>query len=155
MGASNYRVVINGNDVDSEFNTHRFNVMWIIIQWPASPITLSDTETFVDMCASNGGLLFVTEEGKLIAVFGQASSVQRNVLVEEFWGGQFTCEARSDDFIQMAWIRTAPDNSGYTLTDIGTSYVQQRDLNQPQYLMTKIKLSEGQYWGFDMDERDG
>ena len=161
VGASNYRVVINGNDVDSEFNTHRFNV--IVDNYSvgsASPITLSDTETFVDMCASNGGLvLFVTEEGKLIAktlTFGKTTSVQNNVLIEEFWGGQFTCEARSDDFIQMAWTRTAPDNSGYTLTDIGTSSMSSRgDLNQPQYLMTKIKLSEGQYWGFDMDERDG
>ena len=53
-----------------------------------SPISLSDTETFVDMCASNGGIvLFVTEEGKLIAktlTFGKTTSVQNNDLVEEF-----------------------------------------------------------------------
>ena len=161
QGALNYRAVISGNDVESAFSTHRFSV--IVDNYSvgsASGISLSETETYLGMCAVDDNMvIFTTNDGVLTAKrvsYGRTISVETDIVVEENWGGQFVCETRDDGYIQMAWTRTAPDNSGYTLTDIGVGAITGEGLlTDPQYMMTKLKLSEGQYWGFDMDQRDG
>ena len=79
-----------------------------------------------------------------------------DTLIESDWTGEFAVTDREDGRAQMVWSKGITDASGYILSDIGIASIGvSGDISPIQSHLQAIKQSEGKYWGFSLDEKDG
>ena len=158
-GAVSYRAVLSGSGVELAHSEARFNVTVAEYQVGSNiNVPLGSSETVVDWVGvDGGGLLFTTRDGSLYArTVSNQLAVLGETIVEEGWGGELATLQRDDGLVHMAWTRRALSPEGYYLTDIAMASITASGKTTPKhYHMTPLKLSEGAYFGFAMDEHDG
>ncbi len=158
IGSEDYRVILEGDGVESEFSEHRFTVVIDDVSLGSQvSVSLSQGEVAIDFIGmENGGLLFTTREGELhVRTITESMVMQVDVLLEEKWGGELATYLRDDGLVQAVWNRKTISPDGYTLTDLAfTSLTRLAEETPVHHQMPAIKLSEGSYWGLALTEYD-
>ena len=158
IGSEDYRVILEGDGVESEFSEHRFTIVIDDVSLGSQvSVSLSQGEVAIDFIGmENGGLLFTTREGELhVRTITESMVMQVDVLLEEKWGGELATYLRDDGLVQAVWNRKTISPDGYTLTDLAfTSLTRLAEETPVHHQMPAIKLSEGSYWGLALTEYD-
>ena len=156
IGSEDYRVILEGDGVESEFSEHRFTIVIDDVSLGSQvSVSLSQGEVAIDFIGmENGGLLFTTREGELhVRTITESMVMQVDVLLEEKWGGELATYLRDDGLVQAVWNRKTISPDGYTLTDLAfTSLTRLAEETPVHHQMPAIKLSEGSYWGLALTE---
>ena len=159
VGGIDYRILLSGNGVTSEHSELRFGIICDLYDVGAGiETTLSDDEYVVDFISlERGSILFTTRNGELHArTISGALAMPSDTLIESDWTGEFAVTDREDGRAQMVWSKGTTDASGYILSDIGIASIGvSGDISPIQSHLQAIKQSEGKYWGFSLDEKDG
>ena len=158
IGHEDYRVILEGDGVESEFSEHRFTLVIDDVSLGSQvSVSLSQGEVAIDFIGmENGGLLFTTRDGELhVRTITDSMVMQVDVLLEEKWGGELATYLRDDGLVQAVWNRKTISPDGYTLTDLAfTSLTRLAEETPVHHQMPAIKLSEGSYWGLALTEHD-
>ena len=73
-------------------------------------------------------------------------------MLEEKWSGDFVAAPTSDGIAHIVWTRRFLDTSGYLKQTVSYSTIDSACEMRPiQDLMDPILLSDGKYWGIDID----
>ena len=73
-------------------------------------------------------------------------------MLEEKWSGDFVAAPTSDGIAHIVWTRRFLDTSGYLKQTVSYSTIDSSCEMRPiQDLMDPILLSDGKYWGVDID----
>jgi len=150
-GGTNYRAVLQGDGVESEFSEHRFTVVVADVSIGSQVrLNLISGESIVDFVGlDEGGLLFTTIDGELhVRTITSSLSMPGDVKLADSWAGELSVIKRNDGLVQAAWTENTLSQDGYLLTDISmTSLTSSGETTSMQSHMTPLKLSEGKYWG--------
>ncbi|MBT5613942.1 MAG: hypothetical protein HOJ64_03630 [Euryarchaeota archaeon] len=81
--------------------------------------------------------------------------VSCNNILEEMWAGEITFQVNEDNIAHLVWSRRYLDNNGYYKQTLTYSSIDTACQMTPiQDLMPPILLSDGKYWGIDIDMRN-
>lgn len=156
IGHEDYRVILEGDGVETEFSEHRFSVIIDDVSLGSQvTVSLSEGEVAIDFIGmEKGGLLFTTRDGELhVRTTTDKMVMQVDLLLEEKWGGELATHLRDDGLVQAVWNRKTISPDGYTLTDLAmTSLTRLAEKTPIHHQMPAIKLSEGTYWGLALSE---
>ena len=156
LGSDDYRAILEGDGVESEFSEHRFTIVIDDVSLGSQvSVSLSQGEVAIDFIGlEEGGLLFTTRDGELhVRTITDAMVMQVDILLEEKWGGELATHLRDDGLVQAVWTRKTMSPDGYTLTDLAfTSLSRLAEKTPVHHQMPAIKLSEGAYWGLALTE---
>ena len=159
IGHEDYRVILEGDGVETEFSEHRFTVIIDDVSLGSQvTVSLSEGEVAIDFIGmEKGGLLFTTRDGELhVRTTTDKMVMQVDLLLEEKWGGELATHLRDDGLVQAVWNRKTISPDGYTLTDLAmTSLTRLAEKTPIHHQMPAIKLSEGTYWGLALSEYEG
>ena len=159
IGHEDYRVILEGDGVETEFSEHRFSVIIDDVSLGSQvTVSLSEGEVAIDFIGmEKGGLLFTTRDGELhVRTTTDKMVMQVDLLLEEKWGGELATHLRDDGLVQAVWNRKTISPDGYTLTDLAmTSLTRLAEKTPIHHQMPAIKLSEGTYWGLALSEYEG
>ena len=101
-----------------------------------------------------GGIVITEREGGLGLYrmnLNRALTPCTNVF-EEMWTGDISIVSSEDGFAHVAWTRRYLDSSGYFRQTVSyTTLDSSCQLTPIQDIMPPILLSDGKYWGLDMD----
>ena len=158
LGLNEFRAVLQGDGVETEFNEKRFNVVVDNVNL-GSPVRLNlvSSESVLDFVGiGNGGLLFTTIDGELrVRTITESLSMPGEVKLAESWAGELAVLKGKDGLVYAAWTENKLSQDGYFMTDISfTSITSSAETTSIQSHMTPLKLSEGKYWGLALTEND-
>ena len=158
-GTVSYRAVLSGSGVEIEHKELRFNVtVGEFNLGSKSSISLANSETPLEFVGlPEGALLFTTRDGELhVRTISSKMSLQGDILLDDSFGGELAVYQREDGLVHAAWSRRTVNAEGYTLTDIAmTSISAAGKTTAKHYHMQPLKLSEGSYHDFTLDEYEG
>ena len=157
-GVVRYRALLDGTGVEIAHNELQFNVTIADAQKGSKvPVSLTPGEVAVDFVGlDDGGILFTTIDGELHArTITSRLALVGGVVLEENWGGELAVYQRDDGLVQLAWTRRSLSLEGYILTDIAMTSISASGKTTPKHFhMPALKLSEGSYYGFTLDQHD-
>ncbi|MCP2507364.1 MAG: S8 family serine peptidase [Candidatus Thalassarchaeaceae archaeon] len=113
------------------------------------PIEIIDLE--------DGGIVITEKENELYLykLTESKNLVSCNNILEEMWAGEITFQVNEDNIAHLVWSRRYLDNNGYYKQTLTYSSIDTACQMTPiQDLMPPILLSDGKYWGIDIDMRD-
>ena len=158
LGSNEFRAVLQGDGVESEFKEKRFNIVVDNVNL-GSPVRLNliSSESVLDFVGiGDGGLLFTTIDGELrVRTITDSLSMPGEVKLADSWAGELAVLKGNDGLVYAAWTENKLSQDGYFMTDISfTSITSSGETTSIQSHMTPLKLSEGKYWGLALTEND-
>jgi len=103
----------------------------------------------------DGEGIVITEKGGMLSLYrlnsNKGTTPCTNVL-DEMWAGDIATWSTEDGWAHIVWTRRFLDSSGYFLQTLSYSAIDATCQMSPiQDLMDPISLSDGKYWGIDID----
>ncbi len=160
-GIMEIRIDIGGEitDIDWDNNVYKTNILVdkATLTGPRNmnfkvgeiPVRVIDLE--------EGGLI-ITEKNNELLLYKLTESknlISCNNILEEMWAGEIAVEVNEDNIAHMIWTRRYLDNNGYYKQTLTYSSIDSACQMTPiQDLMPPILLSDGKYWGIDLDMRE-
>ncbi|MDE0953552.1 MAG: S8 family serine peptidase, partial [Candidatus Poseidoniales archaeon] len=121
----------------------------------ARKISFNYGEEPIKIIDLNGeGLVITSKEGglALYRLNSNLALVPCSNMLETKWSGDFTSWSTSDGYAHVAWTRRYIDNQGYFLQTLSYSRIDATcEMSPIQDLMESISLSDGKYYGIDID----
>ncbi len=156
LGINEFRAVLQGDGVETEFSEKRFNVVVDNVNL-GSPVRLNliSSESVLDFVGiGEGGLLFTTIDGELrVRTITNSLSMPGEVKLADSWAGELAVLKGNDGLVYAAWTENKLSQDGYFMTDISfTSITSAGETTSIQSHMTPLKLSEGKYWGLALTQ---
>ena len=123
----------------------------------AKRISFNYGEEPVKVIDLNGeGLVITSKDGglSLYRLNSNLALIPCSNILETKWSGDFASWSTSDGYAHVAWTRRYIDNQGYFLQTLSYSRIDATcEMTPVQDLMESISLSDGKYYGIDMDVR--
>ena len=158
-GVVSYLAEMIGSGVEIEHHELRFNVtIGDFNLGSKTPLSLATRETPLNFVGlPDGALLFTTRDGELhVRTISSNMAMPGDILLDDSYGGELTVYQREDGLVHAAWSRRTVNAEGYTLADIAmTSISAAGETTAKHYHLQPLKLTEGSYHGFTLDEYDG
>lgn len=115
----------------------------------AAPIKVIDLDDEGIVITNNGGMLSLYRLNS-----NKGTTACTNVL-DEMWAGDIATWSTEDGWAHIVWTRRFLDSSGYFLQTLSYSAIDATCQMSPiQDLMAPLLLSDGKYWGIDIDVDD-
>ena len=131
--------------IDKSTLTAPRNLNFKVGELPLEVIDMEDSGIIITQRDSTLYLYKLTQSKNL---------VQCNNIMEEMWSGEIQVEIDEDNIAHLSWTRRYLDNNGYYKQTLTYSTIDSACQMTPiQDLMPPILLSDGKYWGIDMDKR--
>jgi hypothetical protein len=113
------------------------------------PISIIDLDDEGIVITDNGGVLSLYRLNS-----NRGTTACTNVLAE-MWTGDIATSSTEDGWAHVVWTRRFLDSSGYFLQTLSYSAIDATCQMSPiQDLMEPLLLSDGKYWGIDIDVDD-
>ena len=113
------------------------------------PIKVIDLDDEGIIITNNGGMLSLYRLNS-----NKGTTACTNVL-DEMWAGDIATWSTEDGWAHIVWTRRFLDSSGYFLQTLSYSAIDATCQMSPiQDLMAPLLLSDGKYWGIDIDVDD-
>ncbi len=113
------------------------------------PISIIDLDDEGIVITDNGGVLSLYRLNS-----NRGTTACTNVLAE-MWTGDIATSSTEDGWAHVVWTRRFLDSSGYFLQTLSYSAIDATCQMTPiQDLMEPLLLSDGKYWGIDIDVDD-
>ena len=113
------------------------------------PIKVIDLDDEGIVITNNGGMLSLYRLNS-----NKGTTACTNVL-DEMWAGDIATWSTEDGWAHIVWTRRFLDSSGYFLQTLSYSAIDATCQMSPiQDLMDPLLLSDGKYWGIDIDVDD-
>ena len=123
----------------------------------ARKISFNYGEEPIKVIDLNGeGLVITSKDGglSLYRLNSNLALVPCSNMLETKWSGDFASWSTSDGYAHIAWTRRYIDNQGYFLQTLSYARIDATcEISPVQDLMESISLSDGKYYGIDMDVR--
>ncbi len=102
--------------------------------------------------------IVITDNGGMLSLYrlnsNRGTTACTNVL-DEMWAGDIATWSTEDGWAHVVWTRRFLDSSGYFLQTLSYSAIDATCQMSPiQDLMDPLLLSDGKYWGIDIDVDD-
>ena len=160
-GPLEIRVDISGEFADLDWSNNIFETILLIdkstLTGPRN-LNFKVGEVPLEIIDMEEGGIVITQRDSSLYMYKLTQSkniVQCNNVLEEMWSGEISVEIDEDNIAHLSWTRRYLDNNGYYKQTLTYSTVDSSCQMTPiQDLMPPILLSDGQYWGIDMDKRD-
>ena len=160
-GVLEVRIDIGGELADIDWSNNIFETTILVdkstLTGPRN-INLKEGELPVEIIDLDEGGLIITQRGSKLYIYKLTESkniVLCNNIMEEMWSGEIAIEVTEDNIAHMTWTRKYLDNNGYYKQTLTYSTIDSACQMTPvQDLMPPILLSDGKYWGIDMDMKD-
>ncbi len=159
IGAVHYRATLTGDGVESDFSQHTFavGVSDVSSGQGTATLSLADEEYPVAFAGiESNTLIFTTIDGELhVRSLTKDLRLQTDTLIDQNWGGEIDVLVRDDGLVHAAWSSRTQSQQGYYLNDIAmTSFSATGTMLPVHHHLTPLKISEGQYWGFDLAKEE-
>ena len=148
-----------GSDIDLDNNQLEFTLLVDEAQLQgARGLDLPDGHNVLGFFGVSGENLLFTGEGSSLWVHRINShyDIITCLELEDDWAGDFSLSVGESNNAYVSWTRRYTDTFGVTLSTISFSAV---DLSctstDPIDLMAPLMLAEGNYWGIDLEVKDG
>ena len=104
----------------------------------------------------DSGHLLTTRDGELhLRTISESFTMPGDTTIETDFAGTAAIISADDGTSYITWTRRFLSPEGYTLHDVAFVTVDERGKkSQTLSMTTPLKISEGSYWGLDMDFRD-
>ena len=113
------------------------------------PVKVIDLDDEGIVITNNGGMLSLYRLNS-----NRGTTACTNVL-DEMWAGDIATWSTEDGWAHIVWTRRFLDSSGYFLQTLSYSSIDATCQMSPiQDLMDPLLLSDGKYWGIDIDVDD-
>ena len=160
-GILKMRVNVGGDISDINWENNVFQTNIIIdkstLTGPRN-MNFKEGEVPIEIIDLEEGGLIITEKNNGLNLYKLTQSkniVSCNNIMEETWAGEISIEVNEDNVAHMVWTRRYLDSNGYYKQTLTYSSIDSACQMTPiQDLMPPILLSDGKYWGIDMDMRD-
>jgi len=156
-GGHLYRATLVGEGVEIGHSVLEFGVAIdeLLVGGPV-PLDLNDDETVIDLIGiGEGAHLLTVRSGELhLRTLTSRFQMPKDILLEDSWAGEAVMTQREDGRTHIAWTGRDTSSDGYNLVDIGmTSVDESGDRTAIQHHLTPLRISEGSYWGLDLDSK--
>ena len=158
-GAFKFRISLSGpvlSDIDWSNNQAEWSIL--IEKSTVSGgrgLNFQTGETPVEVIDLDGEGIVVTSKDGGLALYRLNSNKGMTAcsnMLEEKWSGDFVAAPTSDGIAHIVWTRRFLDTSGYLKQTVSYSTIDSACEMRPiQDLMDPILLSDGKYWGIDID----
>ena len=158
-GAFKFRISLSGpilSDIDWSNNQAEWTVL--IEKSTVSGgrmLNFQTGETPVEVIDLDGEGIVVTSKDGGLALYRLNSNKGMTAcsnMLEEKWSGYFAAAPTSDGVAHIVWTRRFLDTNGYLQQTVSYSTIDSACEMRPiQDLMDPILLSDGKYWGIDID----
>ena len=158
-GAFKFRISLSGpvlSDIDWSNNQAEWSIL--IEKSTVSGgrgLNFQTGETPVEVIDLDGEGIVVTSKDGGLALYRLNSNKGMTAcsnMLEEKWSGDFVAAPTSDGIAHIVWSRRFLDTSGYLKQTVSYSTIDSACEMRPiQDLMDPILLSDGKYWGIDID----
>ena len=111
----------------------------------------------VSIDEDEGDILISQKDGTLhlYKLTPSKSLVECNNVIEDRWSGDLSVVSTEDGFAHIIWTRRYLDSNGFLMQTVSYSTIDSNCRMSPiQDLMPGIPLSDGKYWGIDVDVDD-
>ena len=123
--------------------------------------TLNPGETplaIVSLDSEEGDDLLIGEKDGTLLMYKLTDSktlIECNSIIEERWSGDISIIGTDDGFAHIVWTRRYMGPNWFLMQTLSYSTIDSScRIAPPQDLLPGIPLSDGKYWGIDMDVRD-
>ncbi len=115
---------------------------------PVQVVSIDDEEGDILISESDGTL-------HMYKLTPSKSLVECNNVIEDRWSGDLSVVSTDDGFAHIIWTRRYLNSNGFLMQTVSYSTIDANCRMSPtQDLMPGIPLSDGKYWGIDVDVRD-
>jgi subtilisin family serine protease len=160
-GVLEIRIDISGQFADLDWSNNIFETILLIdkstLTGPRN-LNFKVGEVPLEIIDMDEGGIIITQRESTLYLYKLTQSkniVQCNNILEEMWSGEISVEIDEDNIAHLSWTRRYLDNNGYYKQTLTYSTIDSSCQMTPiQDLMPPILLSDGKYWGIDMDKRD-
>ena len=158
-GAFKFRVSLSG-PVLSDIDWSNNQAEWTVVVEKSTTsggraLNFQTGETPVEVIDLNDEGLVVTSKDGGLGLYRLNSNKGMTAcsnMLEEKWSGDFAASTTSDGFAHIVWTRRFLDTNGYLKQTVSYSKIDSSCEMMPiQDLMEPIVLSDGKYWGLDID----
>ena len=158
-GAFEFRITLSGTDLaDLDWNNNQIEWVALIDKSAVSggrEMNFLPGETPVQIIEMGGeGIVVASKEGglSLYRLNSNRGMTACTNMLEETWSGDFAASTTSDGTAHIVWTRRYLDTNGYLQQTLSYSTIDSSCEMAPiQDLMEPILLSDGLYWGVDID----
>ena len=159
-GVLEIRIDISGQFADLDWSNNIFETTLLIdestLTGPRN-LNFKVGEVPLEVIDMEEGGIIITQRDSSLYLYKLTQSkniVQCNNIMEEMWSGEISVEIDEDNIAHLSWTRRYLDNNGYYKQTLTYSTIDSSCQMTPiQDLMPPILLSDGKYWGIDMDKR--
>tara|TARA_B100000579_G_scaffold83014_1_gene64738 strand:- start:188 stop:1822 length:1635 start_codon:yes stop_codon:yes gene_type:complete len=112
----------------------------------------------VSMNSEEGEDILIGEKDGTLLMYKMTQSkslIECNNLIEERWSGDISIVSTDDEYAHIVWTRRYMGPNSFLMQTLSYSTVDSSCRISPaQDLLPGIPLSDGKYWGIDMDVKD-
>ncbi len=111
----------------------------------------------VSIDEEEGDILITEREGSLLMykLTPSKSLIECNNIIEDRWSGDLSTVSTDEGFAHIVWTRRYLASNGFLMQTVSYSTIDSSCKMTPiQDLMKGIPLSDGKYWGIDVDVED-
>jgi len=162
VGPIEIKITIQGDELsDLDWDNNEIITTILVDQSAltgAKKISFNYGEEPVKVIDLNGEGLVITSKDGGLALYRLNSNlalVPCSNMLETKWSGDFTSWSTSDGYAHIAWTRRYIDTQGYFMQTLSYSRIDATcEMTPIQDLMESISLSDGKYYGINMDVKE-
>ena len=159
VGPIELKITINGESLsDLNWDNNEVTSTILVDQSAltgAKQISFNYGEEPIKVIDLNGeGLLITSSDGglSLYRINSNLALIPCSNMLETKWAGDFSSWSTSDGYAHITWTRRYIDNQGFFLQTLSYSRIDATcEMTPIQDLMEPISLSDGKYYGIDLD----
>jgi hypothetical protein len=161
-GPLEVRVSLSGSEVaDLDWSNNQIEATVLVDESTLSgsrAMTFESGEVPISIIDLDDEGIVITDNGGVLSLYrlnsNKGTTACTNVL-DEMWTGDIATSSTEDGWAHVVWSRRFLDSSGYFLQTLSYSAIDATCQMSPiQDLMEPLLLSDGKYWGIDIDVDD-
>lgn len=151
-------ILDNGTDLDWSNNVYSKSILvdrtTLTGPRPAELNVGEEPIEIINLDEEEGGILISEKDGALFLyrLTPSKSLIECSNVMEDRWSGDLVVRGTDDGFAHLVWTRRYMDTNGFLMQTLSYSTIDPTCRMTPtQDLLEGIPLSDGKYWGIDMD----